>query len=77
LCSTPAGERVDGGPGTAELQLGFVGPLKELDKGLEKRLETASWLVRRTAMRRIEDVDFRARFHRAESEIMRCSKDGR
>ena len=77
MYSTPAGERVDGGPGTAELQLGIVGPLKKLDDGLEKRLEIASQLVRRTAMRRIEHEGFRARIHRAESEIVRCSEDGR
>ena len=51
--------------------------MKELEEGLDRRLETASRLVSGTAMRRVEDVDFRARIHRAESEIVRCSENGR
>jgi hypothetical protein len=77
LRSTPAGEWVDGRPGTAELQLGIVGLFKELDEGLDKRLETARRLVSRTVVRRVEDVDFRARIRRTESENVRCSEDGR
>ena len=54
-----------------------LGTFEGTRRGFDKRLETASRLVSRTAMRRVEDVDFRARIHRAESEMARCSEDGR
>ena len=50
--------------------------VKELAKGLDKHLETASRLVSRAALRRVEDSDFRAKIQRADSVIVRSSDDG-
>jgi hypothetical protein len=50
--------------------------VKELAKGLDKHLETASRLVSRAALRRVEDSDFRAKIQRVDSVIVRSSDDG-
>jgi REP element-mobilizing transposase RayT len=51
--------------------------VKELANALEKHLESASRLVSRAALRRVEDEDFRAKIQRVDSAIVRSNGDGR
>jgi len=44
--------------------------VKELAEGLDKHLETASRLVSRAALRRVEDPNFRAKIQRVDSVII-------
>jgi len=51
--------------------------VKELAKGLDKHLETASRLVSRAASRRVEDPNFRAKIQRVDSVIVKSTESGR
>jgi len=50
--------------------------VKELAEGLDKHLETASRLVSRAALRRVEDPNFRAKIQRVDSVIVKSIDDG-
>ena len=50
--------------------------VKELAKGLDKHIETASRLVSRAALRRAKDPNFRAKIQRVDSVIVRSIDDG-
>jgi hypothetical protein len=45
-------------------------------QALDKHLETASRLVSRAALRRVEDQDFRKKIQSVDSIIGRSSEDG-
>jgi REP element-mobilizing transposase RayT len=51
--------------------------VKELAKALDKHLETASRLVSRAAVRRVEDPDFRARVQWVDSVIVKSTEGGK
>jgi REP element-mobilizing transposase RayT len=50
--------------------------VKEIAEGLGKHIGTASRLVSRAGMRRVEDESFRARVQRVDSEIAKGAEDG-
>ena len=51
--------------------------VREFAEALDKYLETASRLVSRAALRRVEDRNFRAKIQRVDSAIVRSNEDGR
>ena len=51
--------------------------VKELAKGLDKHLETASRFVSRAALRRAKDPNFRAKVQRVDSVIVRSTESRR
>ena len=51
--------------------------VREFAEALDKYLETASRLVSRAALRRVEDQNFRAKIQRVDSAIVRSNEEGR